>query len=957
MLKCISLEWAEEPNIAPCAVGEPADFRGLKIFANYPDGSKVPMDVTMKMFHEANMQETVNRSAHIVYEKKKLTVDIPMKDAVLLRIESAITPASSLIFREGDSFDKSRVIITAHYSDGTSREIDNYKTFPYLPLTLDDKSITFKYGRCTSELPLTVLSQNAPVPAPDRKEMGVSMDIDGILASGQPVKEPPGNSPAPSKVPQAPNSPVPNQPPSQTQAPAQTNTQTPPKPSRPQFHAPAQTPTRTPTQAPVQNPAPMPPQAPIQPPIQQPAQPSPQIPSQTPFQSPSQISTQPPYQYTPQAPVPFQTPAPVPAPPTKTVIAVSVARKPNRQKYLAGDTLVDLKGGRLDIIYSDGTVGQIDMIADGPVYINSKKPGEGSISFDCLGSPVSFPIDVLEPKIAKLSVAKMPAKVDYIEGEILNLAGLVLEATYNDGSVRTIRGLQSNGLEVNLGHAEEGVTLSYEDEPFTVKINVKKKDVPVSILSIELVQEPDKTKYIEGESGGIDPAGAAILAQMSDGRRERIPVTRAMLDPVDLSRPGRCLLTIRYMGFSTSCSIFILSKTLEKIELKSGLRKTEYIEGEDIDLRGVLLEACYNNGVRVPITDYEVSPETARTGVGSVVFRYKNFEASAPITVQPLQVTLVDLIRLPAKTIYYTHEKVFSCDGGVLRIKRNNGTEEEVPLTPEMVSGFRTDRVGPLSLRILCAGKVIPFSVMVQERALLGLRVTHKPRLEYIEGEEFDPEGLVVEAVYSGETSKVVGVTYLPYGPLRLDTTSVMLVYQDKAVVMPITVSKPKSPEHLPIITTPLNPDMPLSCTGPAKESLPATGLPEPLPQPTAKHEPQPAAKPEPIVFEPAPADVLAPVPSPVPEPDSAPAPVALKNKSGDSTKDNAGDRFVTGKRQGDSIEDPFADDELKEDSAGKEQENAALPEDNSSSKKRRKSSVPVFYPSTFGMRFMEETD
>ena len=38
-----------------------------------------------------------------------------------------------------------------------------------------------------------------------------------------------------------------------------------------------------------------------------------------------------------------------------------------------------------------------------------------------------------------------------------------------------------------------------------------------------------------------------------------------------------------------------------------------------------------------------------------------------------------------------------------------------------------------------------------------------------------DPSGLVVEALYAGETTEVVGVNYLPYGPLKQDTASVML--------------------------------------------------------------------------------------------------------------------------------------------------------------------------------------
>ncbi|MDE7243526.1 MAG: bacterial Ig-like domain-containing protein [Oscillospiraceae bacterium] len=766
MAYCTRLEWAEEPHIAPCAVGEPADFRGLKIIAVYSDGNTVPVDVIIKMFHETNMQETgAERPAQVVYEKKRLPVTIPLKDAALLRIEAV--PASLLTFHEGETFDRSRAVVTAYYSDGTSRVIDNYKIAPHLPLTTEDKIITFRYGRCTSDLPLTVLAKDASMPSSD------TIDVPRDIQTDDSAKEIPSNPPVSA--------------PSMSDPIASNQPQTQPQMS-------AQLPVLT------------------------------QLPAQ----------------------------APAPVPPEKTVVAVSVAKKPNHQKYLAGDTLVDLKGGRLDIIYSDGTAGQIDMIADGPVYIDSEKPGAGSISFTCLGSPVSFPIDVLEPKITKLSVSKMPAKLNYFEGEELDLSGLVLEAVYNDGSTRIIRGLQSNGLIVNMGHAEEGVTLSYEGEPFTVKIKVKKKNIPVTALFAELAQEPDKIKYIENDPDGLDLTGAALLVQMSDGRRIQVPVTKDMVDPVDLSKPGRCLLNIRYKGFSIPCSVFVVSKILERVELRSGLKKTEYVEGEDIDLRGVILDACYNNGEKAPVSDYEVSPKTASVSDLAVTFRYNGMEVSAPVIVHPLQATLLDWVRQPVKTVYYSHEKSFSCDGGILRIKRNNGTEEETALTPEMVTGFRTDRIGPLPLRISCAGKVIPFTVTVRERTLLGLRVVHKPRLEYTEGEEFDPKGLVVEAVYSGETAEIVGVTYLPYGPLSLDTSSVMLVYQDKAVVMPVTVSKPKQPEHHPIIPIHLSPDETLPLPAPAKETASVPAFPASAPKVTAEQEaPAPVSAPDVPVGEP----------------------------------------------------------------------------------------------------------
>lgn len=348
--------------------------------------------------------------------------------------------------------------------------------------------------------------------------------------------------------------------------------------------------------------------------------------------------------------------------------------------------------------------------------------------------------------------------------------------------------------------------------------------------------------------------------------------------------------------------------------VRSPMQKTEYIEGEKIDLRGLSIEAVYDNGVRIPVENYAVSPEEASIGIQEVRISYEGASASIPIDVQPLTIVLLDWARQPVKTVYYTQEKSFSCDGGVLRIKMNDGSEKEVPLQPEMVSGFRTDRIGPQLLTIAYGGKTAPLSITVKERILLGLRVVKKPRTEYTEGEEFDPSGLIVEALYAGETTEVVGVNYLPYGPLKQDTVSVMLVYQDKAVVMPIKVS---ALQHHPIITRTLTSDQAVfDQATPVRNNVPEKVLSE-LPR---HGENEGVGKEEP------PDSVPAPVPNPVPvpEPKLDPAPEAPE-----------------------PTEDPFVEQEPEQPLA---QEDAPVQQG-----RRKWANVPAFYPSTFSMRFLDE--
>ena len=112
------------------------------------------------------------------------------------------------------------------------------------------------------------------------------------------------------------------------------------------------------------------------------------------------------------------------------------------------------------------------------------------------------------------------------------------------------------------------------------------------------------------------------------------------------------------------------------------MQKMEYIEGEKVDVRGLSIEAVYDNGVRVPVENYAISPEEVAISDHEVCLFYEGVSVSIPIIVHPLSIVLLDWARQPVKTTYYTQEKIFSCDGGVLRIKMNDGSEKEVPLQP-----------------------------------------------------------------------------------------------------------------------------------------------------------------------------------------------------------------------------------------------------------------------------------
>ena len=575
--KCIKLELARPPEFNSCAVGEPANIDNLYINAIFDDGTRDTLPVNYKMFSEPDLQVAdEQRQSIISYAGQTLKVGIPLRNSRLEHIEAQAK--KKLVYQAGDSFNKEDVVVTAHYSDGSSRVIQNYKCSPFYSIKQGVKEVKIRYGGCKAFVPIEVTvvkSDSGKLSTEEGTEVHVTQE--------------------------------------------------------------------------------------------------------------------------------------------KTVAAISIAKRPNRQRYLLGDNEVDLTGGKLDLVYSDGSVGQIEMIADGNISIDSSAIGQGKIEFYCFGKIVSFYVEILEPKIVKLWVDQPPIKVNYTEGDTLDLTGLVLQATYNDGSTRPVYGLQSNGYIVSLADNEHGVTFAFEQQPFVIKIKVASLPKEIKVLDVSLGKAPYKTQYIERETKSPDLTGAELLLQMSDGRRQALAVTNDMVTGFKIDGQGQGVLELKYDDTIINCPITVIERSLLSLECDSNSSKSEYFENELFDLKGVVLYALYDNGEKEVITDYELHKNKASAGDTCITLSYKGFTTSYPISVKPL-----------ANTV------------------------------------------------------------------LLGLNITQKPKTEYFEEDIFNADGMIVEALYSGDIVKVVDfgcINYIPDRPLKKTDKHILVCFEDKAAILPIKVN------------------------------------------------------------------------------------------------------------------------------------------------------------------------
>ena len=138
--------------------------------------------------------------------------------------------------------------------------------------------------------------------------------------------------------------------------------------------------------------------------------------------------------------------------------------------------------------------------------------------------------------------------------------------------------------------------------------------------------------------------------------------------------------------------------------------------------------------------------------------------------------------------------ETFNPEGMVVSAVYSDGSRKEV-------SDYTVEPDGPLTVEdtaVIVTWNGMTAQVVISVRSgssetpvITGIEITTAPdRTEYKAGEEFDPEGMVVSAVYSdGRRQTITDYTYEPSGALTTENTEITVSWGGMTAVQEISVS------------------------------------------------------------------------------------------------------------------------------------------------------------------------
>ena len=441
------------------------------------------------------------------------------------------------------------------------------------------------------------------------------------------------------------------------------------------------------------------------------------------------------------------------------------------------DTISTSKIDSLDNGYTIGKSAKI---------INLEVHRLNHLSFDTtsdnMDAITKLSIPVMPYSLTGVEVSTPPTKTSYVEGEVFDPSGMVVKAVYSDGTKEEIADYTVDNNALAKGTTSMYVT--YNGFFATVPISVTDKE----LVSIKVTTPPTKTSYVVGEI--FNPSGMVVTGTYNNGGTGVLAPSEYTITPSTALKTSDKTITVTAGDKSATTPITVTAKSLTSIAVTTPPTKTSYIAGQMFESSGMVVTGYYSDGSTAVINDYTVSPTTLSADTKTVTVTKNGKTASVAVNVVAKAITSIAVTTPPTKTNYVEGE-VFNPSGMVVTGYYNDGTSKTITdyVVDTNTLSVTTDKVY-ITYENMFATTPVTVTAKTPDKTLTGVEVSTPPtKTSYVEGEVFDPSGMVVKAVYSDGTKEEISDYTVDTNALAKGTTSMYVTYKGFFATVPISVT------------------------------------------------------------------------------------------------------------------------------------------------------------------------
>ena len=313
--------------------------------------------------------------------------------------------------------------------------------------------------------------------------------------------------------------------------------------------------------------------------------------------------------------------------------------------------------------------------------------------------------------VTKLEVTQEPYRVIYRTGDELELNGLLVKATYTDGSFEELEygdaGLTVTGSTASDGPQKE-VTVSYKGASTTFNIDVWMSD---AFLASKVSTDITSLRNVFNQEDYSEENWAKIVKIIDD--------VEALLNDFDPREEGNHYSSDVDAVIDAAREEInkIPSGVLEKITI-SGPTKTQYNVGDELDLTGLVVTAHYTNGETKELTSEQYSVtgfDSSSVGVCTVKITFEGKETTFNVTIinpeAPATLIGIEVESDPSKTEYYVGDE-FDSTGIKVNALYSDGSKVDVTSTV-LLTGFDSSKAGEITITVSYEEQTATFKVTI----------------------------------------------------------------------------------------------------------------------------------------------------------------------------------------------------------------------------------------------------
>ena len=289
----------------------------------------------------------------------------------------------------------------------------------------------------------------------------------------------------------------------------------------------------------------------------------------------------------------------------------------------------------------------------------------------------------------------------------------------------------------------------------TIKAFTVSEVIDDSLNNIEITTAPNKIAYFEGEN--FDSTGMVITANYNNGKS-------AVVDGYNITNgtnlvEGQTSVTITYQDKTVNQTISVEKNSVTELIISNQPNKTEYKEGENFDITGMIIEAKYKDGTTKNITDYTIEGgNNLKDNQTQVTISYEGQTVQQAITVIPNPLIEINVTTAPDKTNYVVGQN-FDKTGMVVTGTYQGGiTQEIIEYTIENGTNLTQNQT---SVTIIYEGKTVTQPITVVEKLITGISINRTPsKIQYIQNsEELNLSGASIKVDYNDGSSEIIDLT------------------------------------------------------------------------------------------------------------------------------------------------------------------------------------------------------